>query len=105
MRVGSISPGARSRHRTQLGAAPHGTGWLRYEIDSLAGTPNLLFAYPSALAQAGGYIAKQVKLEFGALTSQQPIGAHGIAAMLAQTPGVDLASAYNDLREIGRAHV
>lgn len=69
-----------------------------YEIDALAGTPNLLFTYPSALAQAGGYIAKQVKLEFGALTNQQPIGAHGIAALLAQTPGVDLASAYDDFR-------
>jgi hypothetical protein len=64
----------------------------------LAGTPNLLFTYLSALAQAGGYIAKQVKLEFGALTDQQPTGKHGIAALLAQTPGVDLASAYDDLR-------
>ena len=54
---------------------PQQTGtWLRYEIDALAGTPNLLFTYPSALPQAGGYIAKQVKLEFGALTDQQPTG-------------------------------
>jgi Nucleotidyl transferase AbiEii toxin, Type IV TA system len=83
---------------TWLGPAPHATGWMRYELDALAGTPNLLFTYPSALQQAGGYIAKQVKLEFGALTSQQPIGTHGIAALLAQTPGVDLASAYDDLR-------
>jgi hypothetical protein len=72
--------------------------WLRYEIDALAGTPNLLFTYPSALTQAGGYIAKQVKLEFGALTDQQPTGARGIVALLAQTPGVDLACAYDDLR-------
>ena len=50
-----------------LSPAPHVTGWLRYEIDALAGTPNLLFTYPSALAQTGGYIAKQVKLEFLAL--------------------------------------
>ncbi len=39
-----------------------------------------------------------VKLEFGALTDQQPTGTHGIAALRAQTPGVDLASAYDDLR-------
>ncbi len=82
----------------RLGVPQHTNSWLRYEIDALAGTPNLLFTYPSALAQAGGYIAKQVKLEFGALTDQQPTGAHGIAALLAQTPGVDLASAYDDLR-------
>jgi Nucleotidyl transferase AbiEii toxin, Type IV TA system len=79
--------------------APQQTGtWLRYEVDALAGTPNLLFTYPSALPQAGGYIAKQVKLEFGALTDQQPTGTHGITALLAETPGVDLASAYDDLR-------
>jgi Nucleotidyl transferase AbiEii toxin, Type IV TA system len=82
----------------RLGAPQHTNGWLRYEIDALAGTPNLLFTYPSALAQAGGYIAKQVKLEFGALTDQQPTGAHSVAALLAQTPGVDLTHAYDDLR-------
>ena len=82
----------------RLGAPLHTNEWLRYEIDALAGTPNLLFTYPSALLQAGDYIAKQIKLEFGALTDQQPIGTHSIAALLAQTPGVDLASAYDDLR-------
>ncbi len=71
--------------------------WLRYESDALAGTPNLLFMYPSALAQAGGCIAKQVKLEFGTLTDQQPTGTHGIAARLAQTPGVDMTGTYDDL--------
>jgi hypothetical protein len=82
----------------RLGVPWQADTWLRYEIDALAGTPNLLFTYPSALAPAGGYIARQVKLEFGALTDQQPTGTHGIAALLAQTPGVDLASAYDDLR-------
>jgi hypothetical protein len=82
----------------RLGVSQLAESWLRYEIDALAGTPNLLFTYPSVLAQAGGYIAKQVKLEFGALTDQQPTGLHGIAALLAQTPGVALASAYDDLR-------
>ena len=42
-------------------------------------------------------VAKQVKLEFGALTDQQPTGSHGITTLLAQTPGVDLASACDDL--------
>jgi hypothetical protein len=82
----------------RLGAPQRAGAWLRYEIDALAGTPNLLFTYPSALAQAGGYIAKQVKLEFGALTNQQPTGTHAIEALLASTPGVDLRSAFDDLR-------
>lgn len=80
-----------------LGAPAQTESWLRYELDAIAGTPNLLFAYPSALAQAGGYIAKQVKLEFGALTDQQPTGQHHLTALLADTPGADLAAAYDDL--------
>jgi hypothetical protein len=82
----------------RLGVSSQAGGWLRYEIDALAGTPNLLFIYPSALPQAGGYIAKQVKLEFGALTDQQPTVTREIAALLAKTPGADLAGAYDDLR-------
>jgi hypothetical protein len=93
-----FQPALEAAIASRLGAPQQAGSWLRYEIDALAGTPNLLFTYPSALSQAGGYIAKQVKLEFGALTDQQPTGTHRIAALLARTPGVDLASAYDDLR-------
>jgi len=93
-----FQPSLEAAITAKLGVPRQAESWLRYEIDALAGTPNLLFMYPSALAQAGGYIAKQVKLEFGALTDQQPTGTHGIAALLAQTPGVDLTGAYDDLR-------
>ncbi len=93
-----FQPALEAAIATKLGVPLRAGNWLRFEIDALAGTPNLLFTYPSALAQAGGYIAKQVKLEFGALTDQQPTGSHSITALLAQTPGVDLASAYDDLR-------
>lgn len=82
----------------RLGGPRQADTWLRYEIDALAGTPNLLFTYPSALAPAGGYVAKQVKLEFGALTDQQPTATHRITALLAEAPGIDLASAYDELR-------
>ena len=70
-----------------LGPANDGARWLAFEIDAMAGTPNLWFAYPSALPQAGGYIAKRVKLEFGALTRQQPTGEYSISPMLATTLG------------------
>lgn len=61
--------------------------WLWFEIDPQAATPNLWFRYPTALPQAGGYIAKQVKLELGALTNQQPTGSHVIQPMLAEVLG------------------
>ena len=70
-----------------LGPAMHGARWLAFEIDTIAGTPNLWFAYPSALPQAGGYFAKRVKLEFGALTRQQPTSKYSISPMLATTLG------------------
>ena len=60
---------------------------MAFEIDAIAGTPNLWFAYPSALPQAGGYVAKRVNLEFGALTRQQPTGEYSISPMLATTLG------------------
>jgi hypothetical protein len=82
----------------RLGAPQRAATWLRDDIDALASTPNLLFTCPSALAQAGGYITKQLKLEFGALTNLQPTGAHDIEAILATTPGLDFAHAYDDLR-------
>ncbi len=80
-----------------LGKAQPGTTWLRYVRDSSAGTPNLLFLYPSALSLPGGYVIKQVKLEFGALTNQQPFGRHTITAMLATAIGGVLAHTYDDL--------
>ncbi len=92
-----FQPALEAVFRKGLGAPAAGS-WLRYELDANAGTPNLLFAYPSALPQPGGYIAKSVKLEFGALTNQQPAEARQVSAMLANAPGATLAAAYDDLR-------
>ncbi len=70
-----------------LGTPSSQPSWLNYELDPMATTPNLWFRYPSVLPQAGGYIAKQVKLELGALTDQQPTGNHVIQPMLADVLG------------------
>ena len=92
-----FQPALEAAITARLGAPKKASSWLHYELDALAGTPNLLFTYPSALGQAGGYVAKQVKLEFGALTDQQPTGTHEVSALLAALPGVKLESAYDDL--------
>jgi hypothetical protein len=65
---------------------------LTYEFDAAASSPDLIFAYPSATAQAGGYIRKSVKLEFGSLTDQRPVGLHAIAPFLSGA----FADAYDD---------
>jgi hypothetical protein len=95
--LATTAPGGRARSpgsglrwagdvAARLGLPQRADDRLRHKIDALAGTPSLLCIYPSALTQAGGCIAGQVKLEFGALTDQQPTGTHGIAALQAQTP-------------------
>lgn len=94
--VEKFEPALEASARAVLGT-PRGDSWFRYEIDALAGTPNLLFTYPSVLPQAGGYIAKQVKLEFGALANQQPTTRRRITAMLASAPGTSLAQVFDDL--------
>ena len=71
-----------------LGAAPAGAQWLSYAIDPVAATPNLWFEYPSVLPQPGGYVAKRVKLEIGALTRKQPTGTYSITPLLADALGM-----------------
>jgi hypothetical protein len=72
-----------------LASAPGGAKWLSYAIDPTTATPSLWFEYPSALAQPGGYIAKRVKLEIGALTRQQPTGDYRIFPLLAGAVATD----------------
>ncbi len=45
----------------------------------------LWFDYESTLPSVAGYIVPAVKLEFGSLTDQRPVGRHTIKPMLADT--------------------
>lgn len=58
--------------------------WLRYQLDAASKSPVLVFDYPSALPPGGGYIQPFVKVEFGSLTDQRPIGVHIVKPMLAK---------------------
>jgi hypothetical protein len=56
-------------------------------MDNSARSPILYFSYPQAVPQ-GSYIAPTVKLEFGSLTDQRPIGTHSISPLIAElAPG------------------
>jgi hypothetical protein len=57
--------------------------WFRYEIDARTASPVLWFDYESTLPATSGYIIPAVKLEFGSLTDQRPVGHHSITSMLA----------------------
>ncbi len=71
-----------------LGAVLGGTtegAWLRYELDADAKSPIVWFRYPSAGFPGFEYLQREVKLELGTLTDQQPTGRYPIRPLLADS--------------------
>ena len=65
-----------------LGTAPAGK-WLYYELDVDAKSPILYFRYPTSHTHGFDYVRREVKLELGTLTDQQPTGRYPIAPLIA----------------------
>ena len=65
-----------------LGDAPAG-GWLTYEMDADAKSPIVCFRYPGTQADGFAYLRREVKLELGTLTDQQPTGVHSVRPLIA----------------------
>lgn len=73
---------------TALGVPAGRDTWLTYHLDEAGRSPVLYFAYPGALPRGVAYIAREVKIEFGSLTDQRPVGRHPIQAFVAElAPG------------------
>jgi hypothetical protein len=53
-------------------------------LDADAKSPILFFRYPSTQADGFSYLRREVKLEFGTLTDQQPTGRYPIQALVAK---------------------
>jgi hypothetical protein len=64
-----------------LGAAPAGQ-WLHYELDADAKSPIVYFRYPSTQTHGFDYVHREVKLELGTLTDQQPTGRYPIRPLI-----------------------
>lgn len=72
-----------------------GTGrgpWFEYVTDPGTNSPVLLFHYPTTQPPGFDYLQRTVKLEFGSLTDQRPIGRHPVQPLLADI----LPSAFTD---------
>jgi len=69
---------------------------VRFEFlkESNTNSPVLLFHYPSSQPTGFEYLKRSVKLEFGSLTDQQPIGRHTIRPWIAEV----LPAAFPDWR-------
>ncbi len=59
--------------------------WFEFLIDPNTRSPVLLFHYPSLQPDGFEYLKRSVKMEFGSLTDQQPIGRHPIRPWIADT--------------------
>jgi hypothetical protein len=60
----------------------HGS-WFEFVADAVTTSPVLLFHYPSSQAPGFEYLKRSVKLEFGSLTDQQPVGRHPVRPLIA----------------------
>jgi hypothetical protein len=58
-------------------------GWFEFLTDPGTDSPVLLFHYPSAQPPGFEYLRRSVKLEFGSLTDQQPVGRHPVRPWVA----------------------
>jgi len=68
--------------------------WFEFLRDSHTNSPVLLFHYPSSQPTGFAYLSRAVKLEFGSLTDQQPVGRHPVRPWVADV----LPAAFPDWR-------
>lgn len=57
--------------------------WFKFLTDPGTNSPVLIFQYPSSQPTGFDYLKRSVKLEFGSLTDQQPVGRHPVQPWIA----------------------
>src|SRR6266481_956061 len=76
-----IAPALEAAAETVLGKLDG--GWFEFLTDANTNSPVLLFHYPSSQPAGFEYLKRAVKLEFGSLTDQQPVGRHPVRPWIA----------------------
>lgn len=69
--------------REALGKRRGGAAWMEFQIDANTHSPVVLFHYPSNEATGFEYLGRLVKMEFGSLTDQRPVGTHALRPWVA----------------------
>lgn len=77
-----LMPGLEHAIAQLLGDA-HGGTWLHYELDADAKSPIVYFRYPVTQPAGFEYLQREVKLELGTLTDQQPTGRYPVRPLIA----------------------
>ena len=70
--------------REALGERRGGAAWMEFQIDANTDSPVVLFHYPSNEPTGFEYLGRLVKMEFGSLTDQRPVGTHALRPWLAE---------------------
>jgi hypothetical protein len=65
-----------------FGERPGGAAWMEFQVDANTHSPVVLFHYPSNEPTGFEYLGRFVKMEFGSLTDQRPVGTHTIRPWL-----------------------
>ena len=79
-----IHPAIENRIRQLLGPGPREGSWTEFVLDSETGSPIILFHYPVTQASGFAYLPRKVKMEFGSLTDQRPVGKHQMRPWIAE---------------------
>ncbi len=87
-----IQPGLERAVAAVLG--PRETAWFEFLTDSTTNSPVLLFHYPTTQPPGLKYLNRVVKLEFGSLTDQRPVGRHIVRPWLVE----EIPQAFADWR-------
>lgn len=68
--------------------------WFEFLTDAVTHSPLLLFHYPTSQPTGFDYLKRSVKMEFGSLTDQQPVGHHAVRPWMADV----IPDAFTDWR-------
>ena len=70
--------------KESLGPRPSGSDWMEFQVDAVTHSPVVLFHYPTREPSGFAYLGRSVKMEFGSLTDQRPVGTHRVLPWLAE---------------------
>jgi hypothetical protein len=58
--------------------------WMEFQVDAVTQSPVVIFHYPSNEPSGFEYLGRSVKMEFGSLTDQRPVGMHNVRSWVAE---------------------
>lgn len=61
-----------------------GSAWMEFQVDEATHSPVVLFHYPCGESKGFEYLRRFVKMEFGSLTDQRPVGLHKVSPWTAE---------------------